>query len=103
MSDPGYLYILRSDAGSQHHYIGSCLQPDRRLKEHSKGLVKATAGKGPWNRIALLEFTTPTLARKAEYWLKRLRRREYIEMIIAGTFQWPERFGAVTLLEAVRD
>jgi predicted GIY-YIG superfamily endonuclease len=102
MPDPGYLYILRNDTGT-HQYIGSCLQPARRLNEHGKGLVKATAGRGPWNRVALLQFTTPTQARQAEYWLKRLRRREYIEMIMAGSFQWPERFGPVILLEPVQD
>jgi len=99
--DPGYVYILRADS-SKRQYIGSCKQPDRRLEEHGKGFVKATEGKGPWHRVALLQFATPTLARKAEYWLKRLRRREYIDMIIANGFKWPERFGVVTLLESAQ-
>ncbi|NQU40223.1 MAG: GIY-YIG nuclease family protein [Lentisphaerae bacterium] len=94
MADSGYIYILQSESGD-HQYIGSCLDPDRRLAEHMSGHVKATAGKGPWRRVGLLQFPTATLARKAEHWLKRLRRREYTEMILAGTFEWPERFGAV--------
>jgi predicted GIY-YIG superfamily endonuclease len=101
MSDPGYLYILQSASGDQC-YIGSCVDPDRRLGEHMNGHVKATAGKGPWRRAALLSFTTAALARKAEYWLKRLRRREYTDMIIGGTFDWHERFGLVAIEEPAK-
>jgi len=33
------------------------------------------------------------------HWLKRLRKREYADMIVAGEFEWLDRFGAVELLE----
>jgi putative endonuclease len=102
MADSGYIYILRSDS-SDRYYIGSCLDPARRLGEHVGGHVTATAHKGPWHRVALLEFSTPKFARQAEYWLKKLKRREYTAMIIAGSFRWPERFGAVALIEPSDD
>ena len=101
MADAGYLYILQS-ASSGRRYIGSCLDPVRRLGEHNDGHVRATAGKGPWQRVALLRFTTATLARKAEYWVKRLRRSDYLAMIGSGRFDWPERFGAVEIQESTR-
>ena len=94
MREAGYLYILQSDSTAAY-YVGSCVVPERRLKEHRNGHVKATAGKGPWRRLALLQFETPAAARQAEHWVKRLRRRQYIESIIAGTFAWPERFGMI--------
>jgi putative endonuclease len=99
MADVGYIYILRS--ASDQQYIGSSLDPNRRLGEHIGGHVRATRGKGPWRRVVLLQFATATLARQAENWLKKLHRREYTEMIIAGSFQWPERFGDVTAIEPV--
>ena len=92
-TQPGYLYILQNDRG--RYYVGSCVDPSRRLTEHQRGSVTATASKGPWQRVALLRLASPTAARKAEYWLKRLRDRRLTEMIIANTFQWPERFGKV--------
>ena len=49
-----------------------------------------------------LSFTTAALARKAEQWLKRLRRREYTDMIIGDTFDWPERFGLVAIEEPAK-
>ena len=97
----GYVYILEND--SARNYIGSCVNPARRLHEHNGEHVTATAGRGPWRRTALLEFETPTLARQAEAWLKKLHSPKYARLIIAGTFRWPEKFGAVRILEPASD
>ena len=85
----GYLYILRSEKTGRY-YIGSTSDPIRRLEEHNNGLVKSTRSKGPWIRVALIEFSSPNIARKAEYYLKRQKRRSVAEQVINGDFVWPE-------------
>ena len=88
----GFVYILRS-ASTGTYYNGSAVDPDRRLREHNGGHVRATRGRGPWKRVALLRFDTAAHARLAELWLKKLRRGEYLQRIIDGQFAWPDRFG----------
>ena len=84
----GYLYILQSEK-SGRYYIGSTNDPDRRLSQHKNGQVSATRNKGPWKRIALIEFLAPTIAKKAEYHLKRQKNRRATEQAIAGSYPWP--------------
>ena len=85
---PGYLYILRSTR-SGRYYIGSCLDPVRRLREHNTGRVRATRNEGPWERVALVPFPTVTAARRAEHYLKGLKKREVLDKVVAGRFEWP--------------
>ena len=85
-----YLYILQS-AKSGHYYIGSTIHPDERLSRHNANAVRATRNKGPWQRVALVEFKTLESARKAEMFIKRQKSRRIIELIMAGDFVWPER------------
>ena len=85
----GYLYILQS-AKSGRYYIGSTNDPTRRLTQHQNGSVAATRNKGPWQRVVLIEFPTPTLAKKAEYHLKRQKNRRATEQVISGIYSWPD-------------
>ena len=84
----GYVYILQSEKNGRY-YIGSTNDPDRRLIQHRNGLVVATRNKGPWIRVALIELESPTIARKAEYHLKRQKTRRAIQQVIDGTYPWP--------------
>jgi putative endonuclease len=84
----GYVYILKS-CKSDHYYIGSSADPGRRLDQHNSNAVRATRGKGPWQRVALVEFETPTAARQAESHLKKQKSRKIIEQVIAGRYAWP--------------
>ena len=85
----GYLYVLRSEQ-SGRYYVGSAVDPDRRLHEHNIGHVKATRGKGPWVHARVLAFPTAEVARRAEYHVKRQKRRSVVEAIVAGTYIWAE-------------
>lgn len=79
----GYVYILQSEKNGRY-YIGSTNDPVRRLQQHVAGQVAATRNKGLWKRVALIEFPSPTLAKKAEYHLKRQKNRRATEEAIAG-------------------
>ena len=88
---PGYLYILQSETNG-HYYVGSCVDPARRLSQHNANAVAATRSKGPWVRVALLEFSDSGIARKAEMFIKRQKSRQTIEKVVSGTFIWPESY-----------
>ena len=84
----GFVYILQS-VKSGRYYIGSTNDPDRRLLQHQDGHVAATRNKGPWQQVALIEFPSPTIAKKAEYHLKRQKNRRATGEAISGTYPWP--------------
>jgi putative endonuclease len=88
----GYVYVLQSDT-SGRYYIGSAVDPDRRLKQHNADAVTATRGRGPWRSVKTLAFPTEFLARKAEHYLKRQKSRRILEAVIDGRFIWPHEFG----------
>jgi putative endonuclease len=87
----GYLYILQSEK-SGRYYVGSALDPDRRLNQHNANAVASTRNKGPWQRVALIEFPDEMLARKAERFVKRQKSRQVLEKIISAEFVWPTKY-----------
>jgi putative endonuclease len=80
----GFVYILIDDL--QKYYIGSCKNVDVRYKRHLTGWVQTTSKmKNP--RIALFqEYPTIEEARKVERKIKKLKRRDYVEKMIADGF-----------------
>lgn len=85
----GYVYILQSEKNGRY-YIGSTNDPDHRLTQHNNGYVAATRNKGPWVRVALIEFEkNSAIARKAEHHLKRQKNRRATKQVIDGTYSWP--------------
>ena len=86
---PGYFYILQSESNG-HYYIGSTLDPDSRLARHNANAVRATRGKGPWRRVALVQFSSSPVAKRAESFIKRQKSRRIIELVILGDFVWPK-------------
>ena len=89
-----FLYILKSDRIG-NLYVGSSVDPERRLMEHNGGHVRATKGRGPWRRIALIRFKGQKEARHAEAMVKRLRNRNIIDKIVNGSFIWSENSGVL--------
>jgi len=87
----GFLYILQSET-SGRYYIGSAIDPDRRLSQHNANAVAATRGKGPWMRMALVSFVNEKSSRSAEAFVKRQKSRLVIEKIISGEFVWPDQY-----------
>ena len=91
----GYLYVLQSSK-SGRYYVGSAIDPDRRLTQHNSNSVKATRNRGPWSRVALLAFADVSTARKAEAFVKRLKSRRIVELLISGAFDWPEALAPIS-------
>lgn len=76
-----FVYILKSLKTGQY-YIGSTQDYSRRIEEHNKGLSFSTKPLRPLEIMLVQEFSTLSEARKVEFRLKRLKRRDYIEKII---------------------
>ncbi|MFA4871993.1 MAG: GIY-YIG nuclease family protein [Patescibacteria group bacterium] len=77
----GFVYIIQS-IKSGLFYIGSSENPVKRLEQHNSGLVVATKNKGHWELRFFQEYDNMTVARKIEYKLKKLKRRDILEKII---------------------
>lgn len=77
-----YCYILKS---GNRTYNGYTVDPERRLRQHNgeiKGGAKATAGKGPWKFIFIMEgFITQSNTLSCEWRIKnpkgKKRPKEY--------------------------
>jgi putative endonuclease len=77
----GYLYILQSQKNTAY-YVGSSIDPERRLIEHNAGKNRSTSNLRPLIRLFLQEFATIKEARQIEYKLKKQKSRIIIEKII---------------------
>jgi predicted GIY-YIG superfamily endonuclease len=77
--EPG-VYILRCANG--RYYIGSTNDIERRTREHTNGYVQATKHLLPIALVLFQKYETLPIARRVEYKLKQLKRRDIIEKII---------------------
>jgi len=77
----GFVYILESQQ-NKTYYIGSTNNLERRLDEHNSGKVKYTKNLRPLELKFFKKYDSLTEARKVEYKLKKLKRRDIIEKII---------------------
>jgi putative endonuclease len=76
----GFLYILKDDG--DHIYIGSTDDINRRIQQHICGGTYTTRRMYNAKLVFSQNFETLEKARKAELWLKKIKRRDYIEKII---------------------
>lgn len=76
-----HVYILKTESG--RYYIGSTTDLPERLKHHESGFTPSTKRMGDVNLIFSQEYLTLKEARLVESKLKKLKRRDYIEKIIA--------------------
>ncbi len=75
-----YVYILCCADGTL--YTGISNDPDERLKAHNEGKgAKYTRGRRPVKRVYLEAVDNHSAALKREYAIKKLSRREKIELI----------------------
>ena len=72
MQGPGrrFVYILRSESDSSHHYVGIASDPDERLRWHNEGPRGYTTAHRPWSIAVSIEFPTEDEAPRFERYLK---------------------------------
>jgi len=79
------IYILQSLKNSSY-YIGSTIDLTNKLHEHKDGRVKSTKNLRPLKLVFFQKYDQIKLARRIEYKLKKLKRRDIIEKIINDGF-----------------
>jgi putative endonuclease len=82
-----YLYFLYSVAIDQY-YIGSAKDPELRVLYHNKSHKGWTKRGRPWVLVYTKQFD---MKKEAQFWerrIKKLKRRDIIEMIIKNEFIW---------------
>ena len=65
-----FVYILRSDADSDRHYVGLTSDVPRRMHWHNTGHSGVTVHRRPWSLVVSLEFADATIAGRFERYLK---------------------------------
>ena len=76
-----YVYILTSEKNGKY-YIGSTTNIEQRVERHNKGQVLWTKRYLPWRLVFKQDCESFGEARKYEIWIKKLKRKDYIEKII---------------------
>ena len=76
-----YMYVLYSEKLDKY-YVGSCINLERRLYEHSIGHSKFTSIGIPWVLKYKEEFDSLPVAKKREAQIKKMKSRKYIETLI---------------------
>ena len=76
-----WIYILKDINGK--FYIGSSNNLKRRLKQHLLGYAQTTRRMNSPKMVLSQEVDSLLTARKIEYKLKKMKRRDFIEKIIA--------------------
>jgi len=79
-----YVYILKDERGK--FYIGSTPDVEKRLKQHLAGYTQTTRNMKNPELVLKQEVPTFLIARKIEARLKRLKRKDYIEKIVADGY-----------------
>ena len=77
-----FLYIIYSDKLDKH-YIGACIDLERRLYEHNIGHSKFTSTGIPWVLKHTEYYETLQEAKKRELFIKKMKSRKYIESLFS--------------------
>ena len=65
-----FVYILRSQADPERHYVGLTSDVDERLEWHNAGPTGFTTAHRPWFVVVSIEFSTEREAIRFERYLK---------------------------------
>ena len=72
-----FVYVLRSDADVERHYVGSTSDVAARLEWHNHGPCGHTTRHRPWSLVVVLEFPTERQALRFERYLKTASGRAF--------------------------
>ncbi len=65
-----YVYLIQSISQPEQHYIGITSDPEKRLKEHSRGKSPHTSKYTPWKLAVTIRFEDDAKAYEFEKYLK---------------------------------
>ena len=82
MTQSASVYIIQSQT-LKTFYTGVSTDVLKRITEHNSGKTKSTRNKGPWILRFAQRYDSLQQARHIETKLKKLKRRDYLEQIIA--------------------
>ena len=82
-----YLYILYSRR-IDRYYIGVSSDPPKRLNSHNNYPTGWTKRGIPWELVFQKEFVSKQVAMRWEKFIKNQKRRDIIELITNGDFNW---------------
>lgn len=80
----GFVYILKDDKGK--FYIGSTIDIKRRMRQHKYRHTHTTVRMQKPKLVLLQEYNSLDIARKVERRIKNLKRKDYIEKMIADNY-----------------
>jgi putative endonuclease len=80
----GFVYILKDKANRL--YVGSTDNLERRLEQHFSGHTQTTRNMKNPELVFTQEYASLLIARKIEYRLKQLKRKDYLESIISDGY-----------------
>jgi len=80
----GIVYVLRNKSGNL--YIGSTTDLQRRLRQHLKGHTQTTKNREMIELVLSQEYESLAIARKIERKIKKLKRKDYVEKIVADGY-----------------
>ena len=81
MSPQNCVYILESGTSGKY-YIGSTSDPSKRLEQHNNGKTPSTKNRGPWQFKLIQWYPDAKTARRVEYRLKMMKRKDLIRRMI---------------------
>jgi predicted GIY-YIG superfamily endonuclease len=85
MEQKRFVYILRSDADPERHYVGLTSDVERRRHWHNTGPSGVTVRHRPWSLVVSLEFADARIAGRFERYLKTGSGRAFAKR----HFGWP--------------
>jgi predicted GIY-YIG superfamily endonuclease len=65
-----FVYVLRTRHTHPGFYVGLTEDVEARIADHNAGRCRHTAGRRPWSRHVVIEFSTQALAVRFERYLK---------------------------------
>lgn len=79
MDSFSYVYILQSENGAEHFYVGITDNLHDRLQRHNRGDVPHTADFRPWRIKTAIAFQDKERAAKFERYLKTASGRAFVK------------------------
>lgn len=88
-----FVYIIYSESANQY-YIGESSDPALRLNQHNIAFFKGsfTSKNNDWRILLKIPFKNAGNAKRAEFFIKKMKSRKFLEKLILSHDWLVERF-----------